>query len=87
MAHLDTILDILERHHAIADLRLVRDCFLGREDVLENPYDAQSEFGCEAFEDKVWIRFADGAARRVRDVMTEDNVVKGERDGWAVREM
>lgn len=62
MTHLDAVLDILERHDAIAHLGAARGGLSRGEDVLEDLHDAFSERGAEPFEDEMRVGFRDRAA-------------------------
>ena len=78
MPHLDAILDVLERHHAIAHLgaaAAARDRLARGEDVLEDLHDAGSQGRAESFEDEVRVGFGDGAARRGGQVVPQQDVV------------
>lgn len=85
--HLDAVLDVLERHHAAAQLGARRDGFPGGEDVFEDLHDAFPERGAESFEDEVRVGFGYRAAGGCGEVVTEEHVVEREAGGGAVREV
>lgn len=70
------VIDVLECHHPTSDFGSVCDGFSRREDVFQDSHDAESQSGCESFEYQVRVRFADGAAGAVWNIMAEDDVVE-----------
>lgn len=87
MADLDAILDVLERHHAAADLGVGRGRLARGEHVLEDLHDALAERGGEVLEDQMRVGFRDGAARRAGEVVAEQHVVQAKGGGGPVGEM
>lgn len=87
MAHLDAILDVLERHHAVAHLGAARDGLARREDVSEDLHDAFAERGAESVEDEVRVGFRDRAAGCGGEVVAQEDVVQGETGRGAVGEV
>ena len=87
MSYLDAILDILECDNSASKLCFVCDSFTWREDVLQYLDYPQSQFRCEAFEDEMWVGFADSASGTVWDIMAKNNIVEGERHCRTMWEM
>ena len=81
MSDFYTVFDVLESNDSVA--HFVRSVSR-REDVLEDLDDSSAKGGREAFEDEMWVRFRDCAARSVRYVRAEDDVVQRERCRRAV---
>lgn len=88
--HLNTILPVHERHHAVAQLlaRRRRGHRLARwEQVLEDLHHPLAQWGREVLEDQVRVRFADGAACGGGQVVPQQHVMQRERGRGAVREV
>lgn len=85
MPHLDTVLNVFESHHSAAQLGC--DALAWGEEMLENLDHSLAEWGGETVEDEVGVRFGDGAAGCVGNVVTEEYVVKAEGSRWPVGKM
>ena len=48
---------------------------------------SKPQFGCEPFEDEMWVGFTDGTSGTVWDIMAKDDVVEGEGNSGTVWEM
>lgn len=83
VAHLDAVLLVDEADNAVSDLARLT----GREHMLKNLDDTETQLGLEALENQVRVALRDGTAGRVRDVGSEDNIVQGEAGCGTVREM
>lgn len=55
--------------------------------MLEDLDDALSESGREALKDEVRIGFRDRPAGRIRNVVTQNDIVERKRGGWTMWEM
>lgn len=87
MANFNGILDVLEGDDSAAELCPVGDSLAGWEDVLEDLNNALAKARIETLEDEMRVRFGNGAAGAIWNIVTEDDVVEGERCGWAVWEV
>lgn len=87
MPHLDAVLDVLERHHAVAQLGGRRDDLPRGEDVFEDLHHAFPQRAAESFENEVRVGFRYRPARGCGQVVAEEHVVEGEAGRRAVREV
>ena len=90
MPHLDTILDILKRHHPRPQLparRPRRHPLPRRKQVFQNVHHPHPQRGAEPLEDQVRVAFRHGAARGARDVLAQHHVGQGEGGRGPVRQV
>lgn len=75
MSDLNAVFDVLESDDSASELGLIGDGFSRWKDMFEYLYYSQSKLGCESFEDQMWIGFADGSFRAVRNIQPQDYIV------------
>ena len=84
VSYFDAVFNVLECHRPVANLAAG---FPGRKHVLQDLDYPVAERRAETLEYEMWVCFADSAARRVRNIRPQHDVVQGERGCRSMRKM